>query len=86
MIALLLFLLNLLGLPFKSKSRLAAENAALLGGAAVILPLAARAQRQSDGSAARRTEREIGRLCLYDVFDRRAPYRLSDDIAAPQSR
>ena len=29
MIALLLFLLNLLGLPFKSKSGLAAENAAL---------------------------------------------------------
>ena len=29
MVALLLFLLNLLGLPFKSKSRLAAENAAL---------------------------------------------------------
>ncbi len=29
MIALLLFLLNLLGLPFKSKSCLAAENAAL---------------------------------------------------------
>src|SRR5215208_730704 len=29
MVALLLLLLNLLGLPFKSKSRLAAENAAL---------------------------------------------------------
>ena len=29
MVALLLFLLNLLGLPFKSKSQLAAENAAL---------------------------------------------------------
>ena len=29
MVALLLFLLNLLGLPFKSKSCLAAENAAL---------------------------------------------------------
>jgi hypothetical protein len=29
MVALLLFLLDLLGLPFKSKSRLAAENAAL---------------------------------------------------------
>jgi hypothetical protein len=29
---------------------------------------------------------EIGRLYLYGVFDRRPPYRLSDDIAAPQSR
>jgi len=29
MVAFLLFLLNLLGLPFKSKSQLAAENAAL---------------------------------------------------------
>ena len=29
MVALLLFMLNLLGLPFKSKSCLAAENAAL---------------------------------------------------------
>jgi hypothetical protein len=29
MVSLLLFLLDLLGLPFKSKSRLAAENAAL---------------------------------------------------------
>ena len=29
MVALLLFLLNLLGLPFKSKSRLGAKNAAL---------------------------------------------------------